>query len=111
MNGHCVMQWNFYLSTTSVDGLSTTTTAALTVLGSNGNVGIGSTTPYATLSIVGQNPRDTGYGYSSGAVVYVRRESPEVWLFQKLVVDSSERCMHHIHLSGRGREHELLFTR
>lgn len=43
---------NFFLGTTSISGIATTTTPAFTILSSNGNVGVnGTTTPTASLSI------------------------------------------------------------
>ena len=58
--GAGVAQWafrnaggNLYFATTTVAGTATTSTSALTILGSNGNVGIGSSTPTQTLSIAG----------------------------------------------------------
>jgi hypothetical protein len=44
---------NFYLSTTTVAGTATTSTSALTVLTSNGNVGIGTTGPTDKLQVSG----------------------------------------------------------
>jgi len=43
---------NFYIAPTNVSGTATTTTAIM-LQGSNNNVGIGSTTPFASLSIKG----------------------------------------------------------
>lgn len=42
---------NLYFSTTTVAGTATTSTSALTILGSNGNIGIGTTSPWGGLSI------------------------------------------------------------
>ena len=42
---------NLYLATTTVAGTATTTTSALTIIGSTGNIGIGTTTPWAQFSI------------------------------------------------------------
>src|SRR3990167_8068293 len=41
---------NLYFATTTVSGAATTSTSALTIIGSSGNVGIGTTTPWRTLS-------------------------------------------------------------
>jgi hypothetical protein len=58
--GAGIAQWtmrnaggNFYLSTTTVAGTATTTSAALTILGSNGNIGVGTTSPTGTVHISG----------------------------------------------------------
>ncbi|GEM_PF-2196362 len=42
---------NLYFATTTVAGTATTSTSALTIIGSSGNVGIGTTTPWAQLSV------------------------------------------------------------
>src|SRR3990167_6119566 len=44
---------NLYFATTTVAGTATTSTSALTIIGSSGNVGIGTTTPWRTLSVTG----------------------------------------------------------
>ena len=44
---------DFFLSTTTVAGTATTSTSALTILGSSGNVGIGDTDPDALLDVKG----------------------------------------------------------
>jgi len=58
--GAGVAQWtfrnaggDFFLSTTTVAGTATTTTSALTIIGSTGNVGVATTSPWRTLSVVG----------------------------------------------------------
>jgi len=58
--GADVAQWtfrnaggDFFLSTTTVAGTATTTTSALTIIGSTGNVGVATTSPWRTLSVVG----------------------------------------------------------
>jgi hypothetical protein len=59
--GAGIAQWvqrnaggNLYFATTTVAGTSTTTTSALSILGSNGRVGIGTTSPFARLSVESQ---------------------------------------------------------
>ncbi|MCL9972056.1 MAG: DUF5011 domain-containing protein, partial [Candidatus Pacebacteria bacterium] len=44
---------NLYFATSSVSSLATTTLSAFTVMGATGNVGIGSSTPFAKLSVIG----------------------------------------------------------
>ncbi|HBC44108.1 MAG TPA: hypothetical protein DIU16_02405 [Candidatus Vogelbacteria bacterium] len=44
---------NLYFATTTVAGTATTSTSALTIIGSSGNVGIGTTSPWRTLSVTG----------------------------------------------------------
>ena len=44
---------NLYLSTTTVAGTATTTTSALSIIGSSGNVGIGTTSPTTALDVNG----------------------------------------------------------
>jgi len=58
--GAGIAQWvmrnaggNFYLATTTVAGTATTTTSALSIIGSTGNVGVATTSPWRTLSVVG----------------------------------------------------------
>jgi len=59
-NGAGIAQWtqrnaggNLYLATTTVAGTATSSPSALTIIGSSGNVGIASTTPWQALSVVG----------------------------------------------------------
>jgi hypothetical protein len=66
--GAGIAQWafrnaggNFYLSTTTIAGTATSSLSALTILGSSGNVGIGSTSPVTELSV-------TGSGYFTGGL-------------------------------------------
>lgn len=56
--GGGILQWtfrnaggNFYVATTTIVGTATTTIPALTVVGSTGNLGIGTTTPWGKLSV------------------------------------------------------------
>jgi hypothetical protein len=56
--GAGISQWafrnaggNLYFATTTIDGTATTTTSALTIIGSTGNVGIGTTTPAWKLTV------------------------------------------------------------
>lgn len=56
--GTGISQWafrnaggNFYLSSTTVAGTATTTLPALTIIGSNGNVGVGTSSPWGQLSV------------------------------------------------------------
>ncbi len=59
---------NFYLSTTTVAGNATTSTAALSVIGSSGNVGIATTTPFGVLSIdSGSAPTNPMFVIGSGS--------------------------------------------
>ncbi|MES3005008.1 MAG: tail fiber domain-containing protein [Patescibacteria group bacterium] len=58
--GGGISQWvmrnaggNFYLATTTVAGTATTTTSALSILGSSGFVGLGTTSPSTTLDVNG----------------------------------------------------------
>jgi hypothetical protein len=53
---------NFYMATTTVAGTATTTTTALTILGSNGYVGIGTTSPTEALQVKG----DIVFGIGGG---------------------------------------------
>ncbi len=76
--GAGVNQWafrnaggNLYLATTTVAGNATTTLAALTILGSNGNVGISSSTPSAKLSLSGGNFFHSASGNPSNASAIV----------------------------------------
>ncbi|MEK7509244.1 MAG: hypothetical protein AAB605_00850, partial [Patescibacteria group bacterium] len=64
--GAGIAQWafrnaggNLYFATTTVAGTATTSTSALTIIGSSGNVGIGTTSPFAPLSI--------SYNWNGGA--------------------------------------------
>jgi uncharacterized LabA/DUF88 family protein len=59
-DGAGIAQWafrnaggNLYFATTTVAGTATTSTSALTITGSNGFIGIGSTTPSAQLAVGG----------------------------------------------------------
>ncbi len=62
--GAGIAQWafrnaggNFYLGTTTVDGTATTSVSALTIIGSSGNIGVGTSTPWGLFSI---NPNALG---------------------------------------------------
>ncbi|OHB13696.1 MAG: hypothetical protein A3G05_02080 [Candidatus Zambryskibacteria bacterium RIFCSPLOWO2_12_FULL_45_14] len=57
-DGAGIAQWamrnaggNFYFATTTVNGTATTSTSALTIIGSTGNIGIASSTPWGLFSI------------------------------------------------------------
>ncbi|MEK7535792.1 MAG: tail fiber domain-containing protein, partial [Patescibacteria group bacterium] len=58
--GSSTAQWTFrnaganlYLATTTVDGTATTSTTALTIISSSGNVGIATSSPWRALSVAG----------------------------------------------------------
>jgi hypothetical protein len=92
--GGGIAQWTFrnaggdlFLSTTTVAGTATTSTAALTISGSGGNVGIGTTTPWAQLSI---NPNGitgpafvigsstaTNFVVTNGGTVAIKTANPD----------------------------------
>ena len=60
---------NFYLSTTTVAGNATTSTSALTIIGSSGNVGIGTTNPGALLQVRSANGTLTGNNANTNAAL------------------------------------------
>ncbi|MFH1472877.1 MAG: tail fiber domain-containing protein, partial [bacterium] len=88
--GAGVAQWafrnaggNLYFATTTVAGTATSSLSTLTILGSNGNVGIGTTTPGYNLDVVG-NLNATAV-YSNGTLLSPGTGSnwsvsgPDIW--------------------------------
>jgi hypothetical protein len=59
-----------YFATTTIAGTATTTTSALTIIGSTGNVGIGTTSPKTILQVAGDITPNTDDLYDIGNATY-----------------------------------------